>query len=390
MFKKMSVAAVGVIFVCMLAACDYAGKLENAAGYYKEGEYDKAAAIYSAIIKKNPKEIKALKGLADIKLAQKDYTAAINLYKQVVEINPSLAVKDLVSLLMYSDSTIRSQAVAALSSLSNGTTEAVNEILSQTANANQYVKVDFLEAVKKIGAPASFAAKDVIGYLDFDYPQVRQKALEVLSVMNAGNVKEAGGFAKMTERINDADPAVAETAVNSIAAFKSGAADMVPSLVKVFANPDDKLVAAAKAALAAVGPASGQATPELIELTAPSKNKSVRMASLDALAAMGPSANTTPPDLIPLMADPDNDVRVAAVSALSKIGKPSPEAVPAMIKLLKNKNSVIKLRAIAELGDMGKAAMPAIAALDQMKQDPDAAVRADAKKAAENILNAKI
>ena len=390
MLKKMQISVIGVLFVCLLAACDYTSKLNDADSYYREGEYDKALAIYSSVIKRNGKEIRALKGFADIKLAQKDYKLAIEYYKKVVEVNPKLAIRELVSLLVYSDSTIRTAAMDAIASLGNGKKEAVTEILAQAVNATQYVKIDYLEAIRKIGAPASFAAADIMKYLDFDYPQVKQKALEVLSVMDVNKIKELKIFDKMLEMTGDQDPAVAEAAVNSIAAFKSGAAGTVPLLIKVYIKADEKLAAAVKKALVQIGPASKDTIPQLVELTAPSNHKIVRIAAIDALAAMGPNANTASVDLIPLLADPDNDVKVAAVAALSKIGKPSQDSVSGFISLLKNKNSIVKLRAIAELGDMGKAAMPALSVLDQLKKDPDQNVRDLAKKVTDKILAAKI
>lgn len=389
MLSKKLIIVFSAVFCCILAACSISGRLERAENYYRQGEYTKSADLYESVLKKKPDEVRALKGLADIKLILKDYNAVVDYYKKAVEIDPNSAAKDLATMVTYSDDNIRTKAAESIATLKNGSNEVIKEIIQQMQTANQYVKVDYLKALARIGRGASFVVQDILIYLDDPYTGVRQATLEALGNMTPARVKDSGGLAKMIEKMKDDDPLVVETAIKSIASLKTGASDMLPEVIKMTMSKNNRISAAARHAIPEISPGTKAAIPGLTQLLSPKYPVAVRILAIDSLALMGPEANDAVDDLIPLSQDANNEVKVAAVSALTKIGRPSNESVPDLIKLLKHKNVNIKLRAIAELAEMGKAASSALFSLDQLRRDPNKEVRAEAKKATEKILKAK-
>ncbi len=224
-FNKVFVLAFSCLFIFLLVSCDNTGKIDKAYSYYREGEYDKALELYQVVLKRRPQDVNALKGMADVKLIQKDYAAAIENYKKATEINPEIAVSDLVSMLTYSNTEVREDATSAISQLNANKDAAISEIIKQLATASQYVKLDYLEALKRIGRDTSFVAADVLPYTDYKYPAIQQKALEALGNMDPEKLKEIGALKKMAAKMNDENQDVAETAVKSMGALKSGAAD---------------------------------------------------------------------------------------------------------------------------------------------------------------------
>ena len=376
--------------VLFISSCDITTKLNNAQDYYRDGEYTKAENIYKSVLKKNPNEIKALKGLGDIAFINKNYSAAIANYKKAIEINSSVGSQEMVLILTYSDMKVRDEAAKAVASLNSGTEEVVNALVKKLAEGNQYVKVDYLDAIRRIGKPASSAAPKIIPYLSHDFSIVRRTSLETLAVLDIKKVKESGAFQRIIDLMKDKDAVVAETAMKTLASYKTDASPAVPALILMYNDNNADLQRAAKKAVADIGRVNKETIPSLTELVSNNKYPAnVRIAAIDSLALMGPSANIAAVDLIPLSVDSNNDIRVAAVSALSKIGRPSAESVPKLIKLLDHPSDTIKLSAIAELSEIGKAAAPALPVLNQLRKDLSKEISSEAKKASIRISNAQ-
>jgi HEAT repeat protein len=322
-------------------------------------------------------------------MIQKNYQSAVANYKRVVELEPSMAAKDLVSLLTYNDSVVRDEAAKAVSSLSNGLNEVVNEILLRLDDSNQYVKVDYLEAIKRIGKPASFAVSGIAKYLNHESSIIKKAALETFAVMNPQDVKNCGAFDSIMKLSKDKDAVVSETAVKTIGAYKTDSSKALSMLIIMYNDKNPVIQAAAKKAVSDIGRANKEAIPGLISLLDAKYSSNIRIAAIDSLAAMGPAANASVVNLVLLTVDKDNDVKVAAVSALGKVGKPSEDSVPDLIKLLKHDDVSIQMRAIIELAELGKAASPALPALSKLKKHSNKAISSEAKKAEETILNSK-
>ncbi|MDR2191571.1 MAG: tetratricopeptide repeat protein, partial [Endomicrobium sp.] len=112
--KKKNIFRIAPLFFCFfvlsISSCDIDTKLNNALEYYKAGEYEKAKSIYKSVLKKHPAELKALKGLGDIALIEKNYSESIENYKKAIEINPAIGSQEMVSILTYSDAAVRDEA----------------------------------------------------------------------------------------------------------------------------------------------------------------------------------------------------------------------------------------------------------------------------------------
>lgn len=388
-YLKLSVFILPLFCFFILTGCT-ANTVDRADSYYREGAYDKAETIYISVLKKRPNEVMALKGMGDIKNIKQDYTAAIDYYKKSIEINPDLAKKELVSLLTYSSLTVRSQAATAISELSNGIESVLDEIVSQLQQSNQFSKIDYLEALRRIGPKASSFTGEIVKHLSSDNSTVRKTALETLSVMNIASIKEAEAIDLMVELMKDPDPVVAETAVKSIGALKSGAVEVISEVVKMLNNSNPILVEAAKKSLESIGPGNTDSIPGLIKLIDEKNPTVIRVRALDSLALIGPQANDIVFEIIPLIRDNNNEVRISAVYALSKIGRPSNDSVSDLTMLLQqHSDPVIKLRVIAELSEMGKASLPALPVLQQLRRSSNKEIRQEAAKAVEKINKAK-
>ena len=390
-FWKLHFCFLFVLCAFFMAACADR-KHEKADNYFRDGEYDKAAKIYETIIKKRPDDIIALKALANIKLLQKDYNTAIANYKKVTEIDPARGAKELASMFSYPKN-VRDIATVTVKELSKGKNEVINEILSQMTVSSQYVKIDFLDSLAKIGKPASFATEEIAKYLEDDHFGIRKAALDTLGKMEPNQVKETGAFEKIVKALGDENPMVTESAVKSLGALQSGANSAVPNIIEMLIHQSNEIKDAAKKALTDIGPASREAVPALVSLTDTKKSGVVRVAALDSLAVMRNNANDAVPALIPLLQDNDNMVKLAAVNALSKIGRASNESMPKLIQLLKDKDTNIRIRAVNELSELGKAAADSLAVLPALRQlaknDAVKEVREEAKSAIEKISKAR-
>lgn len=387
MRANLKIATLVLSIAVFLSACLERNTLEKANNLYREGKYDEALTVYGAILKKKPDEITALKAVSDIKLIKKDFDGAIEGYKKLIETDPMRrGVGDMVSMLSYSKN-IRDKAADTIRDMGGGRTEVINEILAQISSGNNYVKIDYLSVLARIGNSASFAAGAVAGYLENEYFGVRKAALEALGTFDAGKLKEADAIRKIVKCLNDENISVAEQAVQTLGLLKSGANETVPDLIKMLAKHDMKDLA--KKALAEIGTGAKSTVPELIALTDDRKPAEIRIAAMDSLGAIGSAANDAVPVLIPFIYEKDTIIKTASANALTKIGKASNEAIPQLIKLLKHKDANVRLRAISELSDLGKAAGLALAPLSKLSKDINKEVREEAKKAFEKIEQAK-
>ena len=375
----------------LLFGCVEKNNHEKASTLFREGKYDDAAKVYDAILKKQPNDFISLKAMADIKLIKKDFPGAIAGYKRIIEMDPSHGVKEMVSMFSYSKN-IRDLAADTIKGLGNGRAGVINEILAQMEAGNNYVKMDYMNAMTRIGNAASSSAEFIAKYLDDEYFGIRKAALETLGTFDANKLKEVDAIKKMVKCLKDENLTVQEAAVKSLGLLKSGANETVPDLIEMLTKQDD-IKESARQAIVSIGPAAKSTIPALIALTDAKKPQIVRIAAIDALADMGSNANNAVADLIPLLQDGNNIVKNASAKALTQIGRPSNESVPDLVKLLKHKDAKVKLRAITELSEMGKAASSALAPLNLLSKetgkDSSKEVREEAKKAYDRISKAK-
>jgi HEAT repeat protein len=391
MMSKLNVLSFALLGALFLFGCIDGDTHEKANTLFREGKYDEAAVVYDAILKKSPNDLVSLKATADIKLRKKEFPGAIERYKRVIEMDPSQGIVEIVSMFSYSKN-IRDLAADTIRDLSNGRTEVIGEIMKQMEAGNNYLKIDYLNVLTRIGGGASLSAEFVSKYLDDEYFEIRKSALEALGTFDVNKLKEVGAIDKMVQCLKDENDSVTKAAIRSLGALKAGANETVPSIIDMLAKPEFR--DAAKQSVADIGPAAKSTVAALVALAADNKKvEIVRITAIDSLSAMGTSANDAVADLIPLLQDSNNIIKTAAANALMKIGKPSVESVPELIKLLKNKDMYIKLRAITELSEMGKAASAALAPLERLSKDTgkdsSKELRKEAQQAYEKISRAK-
>ena len=375
----------------LLFGCTEKNTHEKANAFFREGRYDDAVRVYSEILKKNPNDLVSLKALADIKLIRKDFSGAMEGFKRVIEADPSKGVTELVSMLSF-EKNVRDRVADTIKGLSNGKTEVINEMMSRMEAGNNYLRIDYLNVLERIGPGASFTAERTAKYLDDEHFGIRKAALDALGAFDANKLKEVGVIAKIVKRLQDVNIVVEEAAVRSLGSLKSGANETVPDLIEMLTKSNE-IRDAAKQAIANIGPAAKSTVPALVALIDAKKPEIVRIAAIDSLAAMGSNANNAVADLIPLLQDNNNIIKTAAASALTKIGRPSSESVPGLIKLLQHKDVNVRLRAATELSEMGKAANAALAPLNAIIKDTSKyttnELREEAKKAYGKISAAK-
>ncbi|MCL2144896.1 MAG: HEAT repeat domain-containing protein [Endomicrobia bacterium] len=381
-----------LVFFCalFLFGCLEKNTHKKASALLKEGKDDAAVAVYENILKKKSDDLVALKAVADIKFKKKDLQGAMEGYQKVIEKDPSQCIAEMVSMFSYNKN-IRDMAADKVRGLGNGRTEVINGLIAQMEAGNNYLKIDYMNSLARIGVGASFTAGTISKYLDDEYFGMRKAALETLGTYDANQLKEVGAIEKIVKCLNDDNITVVEAAVKSLGALKSGANETVPDLIEMLEKQNTDVRDAAKQAIADIGPANKSTVPALVALIDSKRPVVIRVAAIDALTAIGNNANNAVADLIPLLQDSNNIVKTAAANALTKIGKASAESVPELLKLLAHKDNYIKTRAIAELSEIGKAASAALVPLEQLSKDAGSSkeVREEAKKAYDKISKAR-
>jgi HEAT repeat protein len=192
--------------------------------------------------------------------------------------------------------------------------------------------------------------------------------------------------------LKDKNPAVRLKAVELLGKQGKAAADQVPALVQMFADPDPRVRTAAAKAVHEIGAGPKVVRPALIKLLE-SSDPAARHRAMMVIAERGKAAV---PHLVAAL-DDDKATYWACV-ILGEIGPEAKDAVPALAKLLQAKNPEIRREAVLALASIGKpaaAAAPAIAKLLTSKVDGVVAAYAlgqigAAPDQAERVLRANV
>jgi HEAT repeat protein len=126
----------------------------------------------------------------------------------------------------------------------------------------------------------------------------------------------------------------------------------VPALIRAFAGGRRQ----AAAALGAMGPASADAVPYLVEAILNDDTCCSWREISEALGKIGP-AGITP--LIDALSSKNVRVRVAAAECIGEIGPPAAAAVPRLMAMLVEDDLAAQVNAIKALGQIGTEARPA-------------------------------
>jgi HEAT repeat protein len=329
----------------------------------------------------------------------------------------SRSLPALVARLHGDDPHERAEAAGRLAELSGGVLAAVPDLTDGLTDADPEVRIAAANALGAVGPWAKGAIPALLQAEKGDTaPEVQQAARAALDRVGR---RPAGGdvpvllvglqapraprfraaSAQVLWMIGNARPADARPAVPALgqalrdedvtvrlyAAQALYAIDRHPELVvtvfqETLHHPDPALRTAAAQALAGIGPAAKDATPDLEKALETERDGGVRLALGEALWFVDAQADPLLTVLHEALRDPDPDRRDAAAEIAGqvgdKLGLGAPGLVPDLVKVLKGEGpSTLRARAAHALGRLGPPARPAAPDLGEALKDPDPTVR---------------
>ena len=144
-------------------------------------------------------------------------------------------------------------------------------------------------------------------------------------------------------------------AARSLALIGPEAKAAVPALARALDDDEVQVFFWSATALANLGPAAHEATPELIKRLSRGGRRyrdQVRLRVVTALTRIGPAAV---PQLIDALGDDSSSIRSGAANVLGNMGPAAHEAVPRLFALLADEENHIGETAGAALGKIGRA-----------------------------------
>jgi HEAT repeat protein len=165
----------------------------------------------------------------------------------------------------------------------------------------------------------------------------------------------AGQQGPLRERLLSSDELTKQSAFTEFDSLKAESKKRYLEIMKNMLtdkNPENQLLAAE--ALGHMGPAAGEAAPDLVQVLN-GGNEALRSRAINALAEIGPGAV---PLLITVLKQQDAAVRAGAADALGGMGPRAKEAIPALAAMLSDPDRAISEHAAFALGRIGTAAVP--------------------------------
>ncbi|MCH8829201.1 MAG: HEAT repeat domain-containing protein [Planctomycetes bacterium] len=219
------------------------------------------------------------------------------------------------------------------------------------ADVNQ-LRGDAIDAIGRIGSPASSAIRRLIGLTGSGNEDHRRKAARALGKMRRSADDVLVPLAELL--VDDDSPAVCDAAADALADVGTPA---LPLLLKLLENDVEEV---RRRAARAVG--------------------NIKDQSFDASAR-----NTAQKALDEALDDEDSWVRMNAIESLWKISGKADVVVPALIEELKNPDRQIRIKAYRFLRKLGSKAASAIVPLKKLLQHEEAYVRSVAARALRSI-----
>jgi HEAT repeat protein len=199
-----------------------------------------------------------------------------------------------------------------------------------------------------------------------------------------------GGAAVPALRTKLADPAIRLNVMEILSAIGPAAKPALGEFITALGDADPQCRGDAAVAIAAIGADAADAVPHLQKMVAdPSAVEGLRYAAAYALGKIGPAAVAAEPVLRELAASDDELMATVATWAGLKIkpddGSQFEAAIPMLRRALRGDREMVRLEAAVALGDIGPSAASAIPILelvseeDPVKQVREAAAAALAK-----------
>jgi HEAT repeat protein len=242
----------------------------------------------------------------------------------------------------------------------------VAKLIALLERPDSQVKLNALNALRKIGPGGKLAEKHIAELLiDFD-PQVRKSASNTLQALGFdphASLKKALGLKDASSRLKAAGVMMSMNLEIdlAVAIFKDG-----------LKSKDAALQTQAAYTLASYGLEADAVLPILIAGLKNTKT-TVRCQSAVEIARYGTKARKAAPALITALDDTDDSVRAEALKTLAEIGGEAKKLLPALVKLLRNKDTTLHKPATKLFLQVGPEVVPDIVSL--FKTDDSPAVR---------------
>ncbi|MBI3893270.1 MAG: HEAT repeat domain-containing protein [Candidatus Wallbacteria bacterium] len=291
---------------------------------------------------------------------------------------------------------LRQAAARALGAIGPAVGDGAVLALAQAlSDRDKYVKRNAAASLAGMGAPAASACPALLDSLKD--PEVREEALKALAVVGsqtrrgrdalvwglsvpgldydtaaalagAGQETMLLRWAQEQLRPGTAGASGPERAVHILPNLGFAAQPLVPAIVAMLGESDERLQREAASALGELGPAAASAEPALVSaLDTPSPYLRAEVA--EALGRIGADPERAVPALAGLVGDSESEVRRAAAEALGLFGPDAEDAVDAIALLLADRAPRVRLAAILALGRIGAEAARAVPALAEALRD---------------------
>jgi HEAT repeat protein len=288
----------------------------------------------------------------------------------------SAIVSALRSRLSDSVSSVRLQAIQALGKVGAPAGPAADDLQALTGDGDESVRCAAIDALGQVGATDETTRKRLTDLLSDGSTAVRCAAARAL-----GLLKEAAAVPALVEALSDAEETVRQTVAEAIGAIGIMPESAMDTLVGGLASPDNLVRAQTARALGEIGSVAADTAPALVGVLEDS-NDSVRAEAVEALGKLGPAAaDVAVPRMVHALHDPDSWVSALAAEALGAMGESAEEAVPALVRSLSHISAQVRANAAEALGKMDQAAQTARPALVQAATEADGNVRCQAVRA---------
>ena len=205
--------------------------------------------------------------------------------------------------------------------------------------------------------------KNLYGKEDFNPAPIpmnslAQRGILVLAVLILVNLLSCtGGNRLLSERLVSTNDRTKRSAFSEMNKLDIPSREKYLAIMKEMLRdkkPDNRVLAADS--LGRMGPAAGEAVPDLIRVLN-DEEASVHLRAVSALAEIGTAAV---PALIAALNHQDTTIRCGAVDALGVMGPGAKGAVPALVILLSDQDYPLSRHSASALGLIGPAAVPAL------------------------------
>jgi HEAT repeat protein len=259
---------------------------------------------------------------------------------------------------------------------------AVPALIDATRSRDPELRKHAVYALLKLGPKAETAIPDIEELLHDEAVEVRRVAVTALAYVAEGS-KAADVVPAVATVVADPDPEARGRACYALSRLHASPDVSVPALLSALRDADSDVRREAAHAVAAFGGAARDAAPALHELLE-SQEPHDRSAAIFGLAGI------TPPEegaaiVAPLLDDASPEVRAAAARATGRIGPPAAALVPRLLQLLDDESEHVQADAAMALGAMGSAAEAAVPRLARLLESDVDFVRERAGVALEQI-----